>query len=48
MCTGIKEVKVTNSKGSVKEEGDSSSHSPHSPDLTTSNFYLFRPLKDAL
>jgi hypothetical protein len=43
----INEVKAPNSKGSGKEEGESSPRSPHSPDLATSNFHLFRPLKDA-
>jgi len=48
MYTDINEVKATNSKGSAKEEGESSPCSPHSTDLATSNFHLLKPLKDTL
>ena len=48
MCTDIKEVKATNSKDSGKEVSESNPCSPHSPDLATCNFHLFRALKDAL
>ena len=48
MCVNIKEVKTTKSKGSAKQEDESSPRPPYSPDLTTSDFYLYGPLKDAL
>jgi hypothetical protein len=48
ICADIEEVKGTNSKDSLKEEDKSSSHPPYSPDLTSSDFHLSGPLKDAL
>jgi hypothetical protein len=47
MCANSKEFK-TNSKGSAKQEDKSSPRPPYSPDLTSSDFYLCGPLKDAL
>lgn len=48
ICADTKYTKTTNSKFSTKQEVESSPHPPFSPDLASSFFHLFGPLKDAL
>ena len=48
MCADIKEVKTTNSKGSAKQEEESSTRPAYSLDLAPSDFHLLGPPKDAL
>jgi hypothetical protein len=47
-CADIGEVRTTNSKGSVKQEGESSSHSACSTHLAFSDFHCIDTLKNAL
>jgi hypothetical protein len=48
MCADIKEVKTTNSKGSAKQEDESSTRPAYSLDLAPTDFHLLGPSKDAL
>jgi hypothetical protein len=47
-CADIKDDKITNSKGWVKLEDESSPHSPYRPDLAPSDIHPLGTLKVAL
>jgi hypothetical protein len=48
VCADIKEVKTTDSKGSAKQEFESSPYPTYSSELAPSDFHLFYPLEDAV